>query len=91
MSIRDVIRSAMSTFDPELYEDLYDHFGHDDSDDTYGLTTWFESHEAEEIVQFCMMHNICPVELAYRGINAIMHATISSDALAVVLRIPPCN
>lgn len=81
----------MSTFDPEIYEDLYDHFGYDDSDNTFGLTAWFEPEEVEIIVQFCMTRNICPMELAHDAIEAVMRATISSKALAVVTRIPPCN
>lgn len=81
----------MGTFDSERYQDLHDHFDHDSTDDTYGLAAWFTPSEVEAIVQFCMAQDICPTQLVYYAIEAIMRATISSDALAVVMRIPPCN
>lgn len=81
----------MSTFDSDRYQDLRDHFGHDDTDDTYGLTTWFTPSEVEAIVQFCMAQGICPSLLVYYAVESVMRATVSSDGLAVVLRIPPCN
>jgi len=37
------------------------------------------------------MQDICPAQLVYYAVEAIMRATISSDALAVVMRVPPCN
>ena len=81
----------MSTFDSERYQDLHDHFDHDNTDDSYGLAAWFTPSEVEEIVHFCMMQDICPTQLVSYAVEAIMRATISSDALAVVMRVPPCN
>ena len=81
----------MSAFSEEDYEEMRDHFGHDDCDNTYGLTAWFSPEETEAIIDFCLKNNICPITLMEYGMSAIIQASISSDGLAVVLRIPPCN